>query len=254
MEVKHFIPSDFLKPYVKSFTIVACKKERRNILVPDTSLVMALPLKGNASAIFADGAYALPLITGIRHTSRIVDYASDTATLLVHFTEGNAVSFLHHPLHELFENAISLEHFISQSLLSQLIEELAEALSDKERIAITEKFLLSMLKPQTPDLLVLNAVRSIKKAQGNLTVGELSNQFYISQDAFEKRFRKLVGASPKQFAKIVRLREAIQLYSSVKSFTQLAHEAGYFDQAHFIKDFKTFTSQTPKSYFKSTRW
>nr|WP_306819282.1 helix-turn-helix domain-containing protein [Leptospira sp. id769339] len=72
----------------------------------------------------------------------------------------------------------------------------------------------------------------------------------ISRDSYEKRFREVIGTSPKQLSNLVRMRNIIDSYSSKISFTDLAQESGYFDQAHFIKDFKTFTDETPKRFFK----
>jgi AraC-like DNA-binding protein len=65
----------------------------------------------------------------------------------------------------------------------------------------------------------------------------------------EKRFRQAVGTSPKKFASIVRFKHVIQRYDSGRSLTELAYEAGFYDQAHFIKEFKIFTGDTPEGFF-----
>jgi methylphosphotriester-DNA--protein-cysteine methyltransferase len=99
----------------------------------------------------------------------------------------------------------------------------------------------------------LAALALIHKSKGNIRISELTEQLHIGQSPLEKRFRQAVGASPKKFASIVRLKNVIQQYDSVNSLTELGYEAGFYDQAHFIKEFKTFTGCTPEKYFSSKK-
>jgi AraC-like DNA-binding protein len=89
----------------------------------------------------------------------------------------------------------------------------------------------------------------IYKSKGNIRITELAKQLHISQSPLEKRFRQAVGASPKKFASVVRLKNAIKEYSPQNSLTDLGYEAGFYDQAHFIKEFKSFTGETPEIFF-----
>lgn len=59
-----------------------------------------------------------------------------------------------------------------------------------------------------------------------------------------------MGASPKKFASIFRLRHVLHLRAKGADFTSIAHDAGYCDQSHFIKDFKRFTGLAPESFFQ----
>jgi methylphosphotriester-DNA--protein-cysteine methyltransferase len=102
-----------------------------------------------------------------------------------------------------------------------------------------------------PDEMVFAALELIHKSKGNIRIRGLMQQLHISQSPLEKRFRKAAGASPKKFASIVRLRHAIQNYNGSGSFTELGYESGFYDQAHFIKEFKTFTGETPEIFFSS---
>ncbi|MEM8895991.1 MAG: helix-turn-helix domain-containing protein, partial [Bacteroidota bacterium] len=66
----------------------------------------------------------------------------------------------------------------------------------------------------------------------------------------ERNFSKQVGISPKQLGKIIRLQAALKLIldDSDRKLTQIAYESEYYDQAHFIKDFKELTGTNPKEY------
>jgi AraC-like DNA-binding protein len=73
----------------------------------------------------------------------------------------------------------------------------------------------------------------------------------ISRKQFERVFAAKIGATPKQYLKVVRLQQALQLKSidRNRNLTQLAYDCGYYDQSHFINEFKQQTGYTPKQYF-----
>ena len=67
---------------------------------------------------------------------------------------------------------------------------------------------------------------------------------------FERTFSKYVGVNPKKFASIVRFQNVIQINSKDKrTLSQIAIDNGYYDQSHFIHDFKSITGLTPKAFF-----
>ena len=113
---------------------------------------------------------------------------------------------------------------------------------------------MSRIRKETPDALIYAAVEKINAAKGTLSMHGLSQQLYLSQDAFEKRFRQQVGITAKHFSSNLRLRNAIDTYSPARTLTDLAHTAGFFDQAHFTKEFQLFTGHTPRQFFQSARY
>ncbi len=108
-----------------------------------------------------------------------------------------------------------------------------------------EAFLLARLRPGPTDPLVASAVRAIGEARGQLRIRALARRLGISQDPFEKRFRRVVGASPKQLESLLRLRHAIESYRPGASLTRLAQEAGYFDQSHFSRELRAAPASLP---------
>jgi len=78
----------------------------------------------------------------------------------------------------------------------------------------------------------------------------LANDYFLSERQFERQFRKFSGFSPKLFSRIVRFQSALTQYgNNEKSLTEIALETGYYDQSHFIHDFKEFSGYHPKQYF-----
>jgi AraC-like DNA-binding protein len=91
-------------------------------------------------------------------------------------------------------------------------------------------------------------LKHIRRNAGNITVSQLKESFGVSERTLERHFATELGISPQFFIKMLRFREAFdQLKSPQKTFTDIAYEMGYFDQAHFINDVKRFSGLTPAS-------
>jgi AraC-like DNA-binding protein len=251
MSFRVYFPSDALKPFVKSFAISESERADSYRILPDTAIVMGFQYSGRLSYSSENETHSLSIagITGLRDTFRVFHNTPDTGTVLVLFSETGAAAFFDQPLHELFGESLSLDDLVLRSQMDVVTEQLAEAKDDTERISVVEKFLLSRMKNKGADELVNLAVSLIKQAAGNIKITSLAEQLHISQAQFEKRFRKKVGASPKKFASIVRLRNVLNMNPGKNNLLRAGLDAGYFDQAHFIKDFKSFTGQTPEQYF-----
>ncbi|WP_080054814.1 helix-turn-helix domain-containing protein [Spirosoma aerolatum] len=256
MNTELFLPTAQLSHLVKRFMIIESDLGMINKILPATSVVMAFRYRGGVSYATDSTAISLPTsaITGLRNTTRLVNYANETANLLVIFQEGGAAGLMREPIHELFGLNVSLDSLFPLQLIRDVEEQLAEAKSNRQRVSVVEQFLIRQMTGITTDALVTNAIRNIQRTSGAIRIRELLTDLPISRDPFEKRFRRIVGTSPKQFAEIVRFRHIINQYSPETSLTDTAYTAGYFDQAHFINDFKSFTGQSPQQFFKAGRY
>jgi AraC-like DNA-binding protein len=246
-----YIPCDLLKPYIRILAISESEMANDYKVLPGTELVIGFQYKGKLS--YSDGDKKIPLassgLTGLMDQFRIFSHAGDIGSILVFFKEGAAVSFFRQPIHELFRESVSLDHFLLRSELLILEERLQASKIDPEKIALVEQFLISKMNTAPPDLLVTSAISMIYKSKGNIRIKELLTELHVSQSVLEKRFRQIVGASPKKFASIVRFKNTIYSYDRNKSLTDLGYEAGFYDQAHFIKEFRYFTGDSPEIFF-----
>ena len=70
-----------------------------------------------------------------------------------------------------------------------------------------------------------------------------------------KEISKQIGLSPKQLGKVIRLQTALKLLLNEHpdTFCSIAYESEYFDQAHFIRDFKEFTGTTPQAFLNNDK-
>lgn len=252
MIIEDFMPTDILRPFIKTYRIIESQEELENRVLPNTSLAIAFSIKGqNAySTNLVKSKLAGMTLSGLRKSSRLINYSKNASTLIVLFKECGASVFFKEPLHELFEHSISLDSIIHPKELTLIEELLTIAPNNSQRVAIVEEFLLKRMIHFEPDILVSEAIAKIHFSKGFLRIKELADTLYISNDAFEKRFRKVVGSSPKQFAGIVRMLSIVR-EKSHERLLDMAFDAGYYDQAHFNKDFKLFTGQNPTDFYKS---
>lgn len=247
-------PATSLRPYVRHLAISRAETPQIYKVLPDTSLVAGFQFSGKLSHI--DGSLEKPLhssgITGLLDSYRLFKNDEKTGSVLIVFTETGAANFLEMPLHELFGQSLSLEHFFSRTAISETQEKLEVAKTDTECLKIVESFLLRQIKERKTDLLIAGALRYIHNSQGTIRMATLAELLHTSQSPLEKRFRSIVGASPKKFAGIVRARHMLQALNNGDQ-DNAEHLSAYYDQAHFIKDFKKFSSMTPEQYLRAIR-
>jgi len=253
MRFDTYIPCDILKPYVRAFVISESTEEKQYKVLPGTELVIGFQYSGSLTQIKNEEQVKLSTagLTGLHNKFRVFKNAANTGTVLVYFKEAGATAFFKQPIHELFEESVSLDNFMLRSELLIFEQQLSAAGKDADKIDVVEHFLITRMNNTVPDKLVLAALGLIHKAKGDIKIKDLAQQLLTSASPLEKRFRQAVGASPKKFAAIVRFKHTIQNYSSASSLTDLGYEAGFYDQAHFIKSFKEFTGETPESFFSA---
>ena len=247
-----FEPAACLSPYIKAFVVIESNDVLVNRLLPDTCVVAAIRLNGDVQFKDEAGSTRLPMwsLSGLRRSYSIVEYGKNSANVLVQFREGGAAAFFNLPIHELFGLNVSLDNFFKPSELAVLEEELQSVVSVEQKVGIVQQFFIARISYQKADLLIADSVGKIKAASGILNVKDLSDSLFISLDAFEKRFRKSVGTTPKRFADIVRMKALITQAEATGTLLKPALDAGFFDQSHFIRDFKKFTGLTPKELLR----
>lgn len=120
------------------------------------------------------------------------------------------------------------------------------------RIACIETFLLARFSSaESINRIARASVEILMQANGQISVDELAGQVQVNRRRLERKFAEVIGMSPKQLSRILRLQAALKMLDKGEftSLTALACHNGYFDQAHFIRDFKAFTGMSPGRFF-----
>lgn len=136
---------------------------------------------------------------------------------------------------------------------ASLREQVTNASSNAQRVEIISSYLIRRKKQAVfSDEGILNCVRHIVKYKGAVAIDHVVQGTGISNRQFDRKFQTAVGIPPKVFSRLIRFQSTLQIPRSgkTKNLTTLALDAGYYDQSHFIRDFKEFSGISPKEYFK----
>lgn len=252
MKVTSLAPGERLVPFVRGFTIVETGgDEATRLLMPDTVLLLGLRFSGAATQLDGAAPERMPdaSIAGLRTTARRMRTSANGGMVLAAFREGAAGLFLDLPLHELHGRTLALDDLIARADVERVRSRVAEARDHARRVAVFEEFLLARLRPRSTDRVVAEAVTLLRRTHGTLRIAALARHLGISRDPLEKRFRRAVGASPKQYASILRLRHVVRVLQTGASLTRASIDAGYFDQAHFNRHFRAVMGAAPGRFF-----
>lgn len=249
-------PSPGLAQIVRSFTIVETAQEMTTTLIPETGVLLGMRYSGFASMLRGSSAEMLPdmTITGIRDSIRCIRTSAKGGLIVVNFHETGASRVFAAPVLELFNATTGLGEWAPGPALQQLQESLGTMRDTPSRIKLIEDYLLSRKHPRPPDRMVEVAVRVLRARRGRVQIQSLAQQIGVSQERFEKRFRREVGTSPKQYCSLLRLRFAVSTYRSARTLTDLALEAGYYDQSHFIREFRSVTGESPLKFLRRANY
>jgi AraC-like DNA-binding protein len=119
-----------------------------------------------------------------------------------------------------------------------------------------QDFLIQKALVQRYDLkLVQTAAKLLHHTTGQCRIEELADYCHASVRQLERGFRRVIGVSPKFFARTLRFERAQRrlMFDPETDLTRLAYQCGFFDQAHFIKEFRAFTGKTPSEYMQEMR-
>jgi AraC-like DNA-binding protein len=179
--------------------------------------------------------------------------SGDFLNISVRFTIPNGLSlFTKIPMSSIYqEDATSLNDIFSNQEINDIVESLFETTNDKEKLKVLELFLVSKLIVCHPPLF-LELITKIHDSKGECRVAQLATFFSVSERTINRLFNKLVGVNPVNYINLIRFRNVLQLSSRTKAdLLSNALDAGYYDQSHFIKQFKTFSTFTPLQFLET---
>ncbi len=132
-----------------------------------------------------------------------------------------------------------------------LEDRIMTAKDNNDRIRIMTAFFEQRIAASNANHIHLpDAVRHVIRTKGQADIRGLASAHNLSLRQFERKFTMYAGFSPKLYSRIIRFQSALNEYKSVgKSLTEIAYDCGYYDQSHFIHDFKEFSGFHPKAYF-----
>jgi AraC-like DNA-binding protein len=198
-----------------------------------------------AEPIFLDGANTV---------SRKLGFLGQVELMGVRFYEGGAYPFLEVPLNEL-RNEITLLDALDRPALLRLHARLQEAKSLPARIKLLEEWLIGrLLCGKARNALIPASLTMLRAREGHLPISDLAHELAVSQRQLERLYQSQVGMSPKRYAQLLRVETARLALKQMteQSTATLAAELDFYDQSHFIREFRAVIGMTPTAYMKRT--
>lgn len=196
-----------------------------------------------------------PMVAGARSAFFVIDTAKPMSILSVWFKPGGALLFFGVPGHELHNLHLPLETLWGPQV-RDLYDQLMHTRATQQRFRILEDSLLRRLcvaRERHPA--IQYALQRFGKVPQTETVGHVVEAISLSATRFIQVFREDVGMTPKQFCRVQRFQHALRLIANHQcvSWADVALRCGYYDQSHFINDFRTLAGITPSSYAPQSR-
>jgi AraC-like DNA-binding protein len=225
------------------------------LIVPDGRAKIIIPYKGAVSAS-ANGRFMRAkenqiFLVGIQSNAVTIGSSrADTGSIGVELTAKALYHLFNLRMHEVANRLVRFEDLFGAWGV-QLQRRVGDAEEPEEKIALLQCALTQLLHKKTKQYSVLDYVLdAITKSHGNIAVHAIQNRTGYSKRYLDMLFKEHVGVSPKAYAGIVRFQTAYQLWMQGRPQTFSRSHLGdyYYDQSHFIKDFKRFTGFTPQRY------
>lgn len=177
----------------------------------------------------------------------------NASTLTIQFTPQGLGRFLRQPAHELVDNIYEVD-VMGQKTVLILRDMLLAQDSAARKISTAESFLYNAFaKSQGKALIVDHVVNN--PCFATTPIKAISGQLGCSTKHLIGQFHRAIGVTPKKLQTILKVKQAIALLNAYPgmAMAQVALNCGFYDQSHFIKNFKQIVGITPQAYLKADR-
>lgn len=257
MEYNTYQPCSELDGLVKCYWTLEIPREvpkGRQQILSDGCMDMIFNLGDDVKRILPEDQYLIQprsFVLGQIIRPMWIEPMGKVETFAVRFYPGSFSYFTKSDMSDLADRDTDLKELFDPGKVFLLESAIKQTKDTGERISLIEKFLFDVLK-ENADIphLVKSVIDKILQKNGHLSVKEAILDNPGKRRNLERKFAEKVGTSPKQLCKAIRLQKALKsMLNEDKKLTDIGYESDYFDQAHFIKDFKNFTGISPKQFY-----
>ncbi|WP_368653004.1 helix-turn-helix domain-containing protein [Ornithinibacillus sp. 4-3] len=235
-------PSDSLQFFIQHYWLVEWDLRGQP---PYTQEVLQHP---GVNVVFQPGN---SYICGIESRKSVHILQDEGQIVGVLFRPGAFHCYFQAPVSTLTDQVVNISDYFSLDI-NALEEQLFAVKNKEDKIVIVEQLLRKSMPEHDKTVDLLNEmIDEIVHNVGITKVEHLVDQFGISKRTLQRWFNQYIGVSPKWVIRRYRMHEAIELIERGVDMTVLAMDLGYFDQAHFSKDFKAVIGKSPKQYAKN---
>jgi AraC-like DNA-binding protein len=190
--------------------------------------------------------------SGVRTEFISIPSGKHAAMFVVHFRKGMAYPFFPLPMNEMSDRVVDAD-LLWGSEFALLRERMLETKEIRLKFEAAESFLLKHFQDRfSVNPAVAYALAEILRSPDQINLGRVSQSVGYSQKHFIAMFKEHVGTTPKAYLKIIRFQKAIGEIEERRevNWANISQDCGFYDQAHFINDFKFFSGFTPAEYVR----
>lgn len=190
--------------------------------------------------------------SGVRTEPISIPSGKNSAMMIIAFKRGMAYPFFPFPMDEISDCVVDADLLWGNEFV-HLRDRILESKISEIKFQIVENFLLKNYSSKfASNSCIEYALKQIINYPNQITLNKLTDKIGYSQKHFIKLFKDQVGITPKSYLKIMRFQKTVNEIEKQSEvvWTLIANDCGFYDQAHFINDFKHFSSFTPKEYLK----
>jgi AraC-like DNA-binding protein len=264
--VQH-IPSPPLNRYIERLFYMEGWMPFRHEKIPPTPVLNLQINLGDALHMYESDRINSPMslteswLGGLYGVPHSVDWTSYMRLYGARFKPNGAHPFLNFPLTEVYNRVVALDALdaVWGQWASQLRERLHDAPTVKAGLILFERLLRDRLretsKITSEQNVVEHAISAISRSHGTLSIRELGDHIGISQNHLGTLFKRVVGTSAKELARLYRFEHVLRSIERTQpiDWTRIAQQCGYYDLSHLNKDFVAFTGHSPTDYLSLHR-
>jgi AraC-like DNA-binding protein len=232
------------------------RKHKKERLMPDGSVELVINLNEDEARVYDREnlekcqRLAGTILCGPHSNFFVIDTAEQDSVMGIHFRPGGAFPFFKLPADELQNQHVSVENLWGAEA-GLLRERLLEAPTPQAKFQVLEACLITQaFKPLERHRAVSFALSLFLSIHTAPAISDISDHIGLSSRRFIQLFSNEVGLTPKLFSRVRRFQHVLRkIHSGAEcDWVDLAASCGYFDQAHFIHDFKAFSGINPTTY------
>jgi AraC-like DNA-binding protein len=263
MSVQKYFPCDALKPFIQFYWLYNAGEDNTfNQLLPAGYVEIGFKLNDIDIITIIDG-HAYP-IADIKILGQLTSpggaiKSKGAELLVVRFFMHTAALFFNHDM-AAFTNCFYDFKEVFYAEKDSFYNRIREQKNIDKKIQVIEAFLLDKITKNAAKIATLKPIAYISKLGVQNMDADKGSIFEmqaicvhtgLSNRYIQRIFSQHVGISPKTYLKVTRFQRSLPLLDVGESYTAIAFKCGYFDQAHFIKEFKSYAGVTPASYRKT---
>ena len=244
---REFVPCRALQPYVVCYWVSKTDSFNNQAIesriIPDGCMDIVFNMteieKGKGG-----------LICGLMTSPEVMIVKEVREFIGIRFWPAGIIPFLGYSAADFRDQLIPMEDILGKNALD-ISEKIGNVKRIEEQIMLIEEWLKNLL-PHVQEInpFIKNVLLAIYRDKGIISVKKLSEELNISQRHLSRKFNEWVGANAKTFSNIIRFQNTIHQLNQRNhiDYLEIALNNGYYDQAHFIKEFKYLYGKTPSQF------